>query len=75
MIKSAAQKLINSILLQTHKSHITMTSATSEDPNAKRPIGRWMRIIQSIGAIIVTGLVLWFLFGVPAYLLFGFLFE
>ncbi len=34
-----------------------------------------MRIIQSIGAIIVTALVLWFLFGVPAYLLFGFLFE
>ena len=75
MIKAAAQKLINSILLQTHKSHITMTSATSEDQNAKRPIGRWMRIIQSIGAIIVTALVLWFLFGVPAYLLFGFLFE
>jgi len=75
MIKAAAQKLINSVLLQTLKSHITMTSATSEDSNTKRPIGRWTRIIQSIGAIIVTALVLWFLFGVPAYLLFGFLFE
>ena len=52
-----------------------MTSATSEDSNTKRPVGRWMRILQSIGAIIVTALALWFLFGVPAYLLFGFLFE
>jgi len=52
-----------------------MTSAASEDPNAKRPIGRWTRIIQSIGAIIVTAFVLWFLFGVPAHLLFSFLFE
>ena len=52
-----------------------MTSATGEGSNTKRPMKRWMRIIQSIGAIIVTGLVLWFLFGVPAYLLFGFLFE
>jgi hypothetical protein len=52
-----------------------MTSAISEDSSTKRPVGRWMRIIQSIGAIIVTGLVLWFLFGVPAYILFGFLFE
>ena len=52
-----------------------MTSMTSEDSNTKRPAGRWTRIIQSIGAIIVTAFALWFLFGVPAYLLFGFLFE
>ena len=52
-----------------------MTSATNKDSNTKRPLGRWTRIVQSIGAIIVTGFVLWFLFGVPAYLLFGFLFQ
>jgi hypothetical protein len=55
--------------------HTAMPSATNEDSSAKRPLGRWMRILQSIGAIIVTGLILWFLFGVPAYLLFGFLFQ
>ncbi len=52
-----------------------MTSVTGEDSKELRSSGKWMRIIQSVGAIIVTGLVLWFLFGVPAYLLFGIFFS
>jgi len=52
-----------------------MTPATTEESREKQPTSKWVRIIQSIGAIIVTGLVLWFLFGVPAYLLFGIFFP
>ena len=52
-----------------------MASATSEDSKEIQSTRKWMRVIQSIGAIIVTGLVLWFLFGVPAYLLFGIFFS
>ena len=52
-----------------------MPSATSEKSNETHSTKKWGRIIQSIGAIIVTGLVLWFLFGVPAYLLFGIFFS
>jgi len=52
-----------------------MTSVTSEDSKKVQSTGKWMRFMQSIGAIIVTGLVLWFLFGVPGYLLFGIFFS
>ncbi len=34
-----------------------------------------LRIFQYIGAAAVTVFALWFLFGIPAYLLFGQLFE
>jgi len=34
-----------------------------------------VRIVQSVGAVIATAFVLWFLFGVPAYILFGSLFD
>lgn len=52
-----------------------MTSATNEGSKAGQTPTRWVRIAQSIGAMIVTGLILWFLFGVPAYLLFGMFFD
>ena len=52
-----------------------MASVTSEESKEIQPTKKWVRSIQSIGAIIVTGLVLWFLFGVPAYLLFGIFFA
>ncbi len=41
----------------------------------KRPVSKPMRIIQYIGAALATAFVLWFLFGIPMYLLFGVLFE
>ena len=52
-----------------------MTPDLHEDRKVKRPTSLLVRIIQSIGAIIVTALVFWFLFGVPAYLLFGIFFR
>ena len=33
------------------------------------------RILQPIAAVVVTLFALWFLFGIPAYLLFGMFFE
>lgn len=46
-----------------------------ENRKADPPASLLLRVIQSIGAIIVTALVFWFLFGVPAYLLFGMFFR
>lgn len=34
-----------------------------------------VRFVQSAGAILATLACLWFLFGIPAYLLFGIFFE
>ena len=53
-----------------------MTSACSDDtpPVTSKPSGM-MRVIQVIGALCVTAFALWFLFGIPAYLLFGIFFE
>ena len=53
-----------------------MTTAYSENdqPVETRP-SRLVRVLQSAGAILVTGFALWFLFGIPAYLLFGIFFE
>ena len=34
-----------------------------------------VRVVQVVGALLATGFVLWFLFGVPAYILFGSLFD
>jgi hypothetical protein len=51
------------------------------DPNlealesSSRPAKKSVRTAQSIGAAIVTALLLWFLFGIPAYLLFGIFFN
>ena len=38
-------------------------------------ISRGKRIMQSIGAIVVTIAALYFVFGIPAYLLFGMFFD
>jgi hypothetical protein len=55
---------------------IFMTSACSEDtpPVTDKPSG-FVRVMQVIGAVCVTAFALWFLFGIPAYLLFGIFFE
>jgi hypothetical protein len=39
------------------------------------PKSRSRRVLQHIGAAIATVFVLWFLFGIPGYLLFGMFFE
>lgn len=52
-----------------------MTPDIREDRKVERSASLLVRVIQSIGAIIVTALVFWFLFGVPAYLLFGIFFR
>ncbi len=55
------------------KTAVGETDAQLTQPG--RAQGRSARVLQSIGATIVTAGALWFLFGVPAYLLFGIFFE
>ena len=45
-----------------------------ELPDQKVPTRPGIRILQYAGAIIATAFALWFLFGIPAYLLFGIFF-
>ncbi len=52
-----------------------MIRGIEQEPKGERPASLLVRVIQSIGAIIVTALVFWFLFGVPAYLLFSVFFR
>lgn len=48
----------------------------SEDTQHREiPKSKLRRVLQAIGAVVVTLLALWFLFGIPAYLLFGMFFE
>ncbi len=48
----------------------------SEDTQHKAiPKSKLRRVLQAIGAVLVTLFGLWFLFGIPAYLLFGMFFE
>ncbi|MCZ6460453.1 MAG: hypothetical protein O6766_13955 [Gammaproteobacteria bacterium] len=48
----------------------------SEETQPKEiPKSKLRRILQAVGAVVVTLFVLWFLFGIPAYLLFGMFFE
>lgn len=51
------------------------TSADTPTDEQGVPASKTKRILQSIGAIIVTGLVFYFIFGIPAYLLFGMFFD
>ncbi|MFT7653067.1 MAG: hypothetical protein ACI9UU_002176 [Candidatus Azotimanducaceae bacterium] len=37
--------------------------------------GKLVKFLQRVGALVVTIAALWFLFGIPAYLLFGTFFE
>jgi hypothetical protein len=53
-----------------------MTSAYSENTQVEATKRSGLvRVLQSIGAMAVAAFALWFLFGIPAYLLFGALFE
>jgi hypothetical protein len=47
----------------------------AEPEISQPPKSRSRRILQYIGAVIVTVFALWFLFGIPGYLLFGMFFE
>lgn len=49
--------------------------ANSEELRRRVPRRKFVRVMQSIGAILITLFALWFLFGVPAYLLFGIFFQ
>jgi len=53
-----------------------MTSAASEDSqtDAAKPTGL-VRVLQNTGAVLIAAFALWFLFGIPAYLLFGIFFD
>ena len=53
-----------------------MTSACSEETQAARAKSTGLRRAMEVaGALLVTAFALWFLFGIPAYLLFGIFFE
>lgn len=41
----------------------------------QRPTSKLVRVMQSVGAALVALGALWFLFGIPAYLLFGSIFD
>ena len=55
-----------------------MTSEIPEDSKIFKkptvPKTKTGRLLQVLGAVLLTGFALWFLFGVPAYILFGILF-
>jgi hypothetical protein len=55
----------------TH-SHNESESLSHETQN--KP-GKLVKFLQRVGALVVTLASLWFLFGIPAYLLFGTFFE
>ena len=46
-----------------------------ESQETPAPISVLRRTLQYVGALLVTGFLLWFLFGIPAYLLFGMFFD
>ncbi len=48
---------------------------SDETQRKEIPKSKLRRILQPIGAVVVTLFALWFLFGIPAYLLFGMFFE
>jgi|GEM_PF-1629349 hypothetical protein len=51
-------------------------NASTKDSVGKATDGSLaMRVLRSLGAIIITTIVLYMLFGVPAYLLFGMFFS
>ncbi|NOX49211.1 MAG: hypothetical protein GXP16_01575 [Gammaproteobacteria bacterium] len=52
-----------------------MASVVNKEAQVAQASTRLVRILQSIGAVVVTIVVLWFLFGIPAYLLFDTFFE
>lgn len=51
------------------------TSTETSTEQGALPASKTKRVLQSIGAVIVTGLVFYFIFGIPAYLLFGMFFD
>jgi|TARA_B110000971_G_scaffold209379_1_gene235462 hypothetical protein len=52
-----------------------MNASTNDSMKKATSSGFAMRVLRSLGAIIVTAIVLYMLFGVPAYLLFGMFFS
>ncbi len=48
---------------------------SEETQHKEIPKSKLRRILRPIGAVLVTLFALWFLFGIPAYLLFGTFFE
>jgi hypothetical protein len=52
-----------------------MSSAIRKDDSEEPPEPKYTRLLQVIGALIATGFALWFLFGIPVYVLFGSFFE
>ena len=52
-----------------------MKASTNDSIEEADSSGFAMRALRSLGAIMVTAIVLYMLFGVPAYLLFGMFFT
>jgi len=61
--------------LHQRKSESVKQSAGIPSPTNTVTIPTSIKVLQSLGAAAVTLFALWFLFGIPAYLLFGKFFD